>query len=75
MNEIAIIYLRMGKVRHMCPGKGNHKSEVISMKSRKKSGGKKPDRKMKEGAVPETFPNQNLGPNAKKESLGRNTDR
>ncbi|HWQ77853.1 MAG TPA: hypothetical protein VN381_03510 [Anaerovoracaceae bacterium] len=45
------------------------------MKSKKESGGKKPDRKMKEGAVPGTFQNQNLGHNSKKEGLGRNTDR
>lgn len=45
------------------------------MKNRKKTGGKKPERKMKEGAVPGTFPNQNLGHNSKKEGLGKNTDR
>ncbi|HML38027.1 MAG TPA: hypothetical protein PKA19_11505 [Bacillota bacterium] len=45
------------------------------MKSKDKSGGKKPERKMKEGAVPGTFPNQNLGHNSKKEGLGPNTNR
>lgn len=59
----------------MQPVKGHDKSGVISMKSKDKSGGKKPERKMKEGAVTGTFPNQNLGPNSKKEGLGPNTNR
>lgn len=59
----------------MKPVKGHDKSEVIFMKSKDKSGGKKPERKMKEGAVPGTFPNQNLGFNSKKEGLGPNINR
>jgi hypothetical protein len=44
------------------------------MKSKNKSGGNKPEKKLKEGDVPRTFPNQNLGHNSKKTGLGRNTD-
>jgi hypothetical protein len=60
----------------MRAGTGHDKREVIfTMKSKDKSGGKKPERKRKEGAVPGTFPNQNLGHNSKKEGLGPNTGR
>ena len=45
----------------------------MAKKNRPKS--KKADREIKEGEVPGTFANQNLGHNARKEGLGPNTDR
>ncbi|MDD2189878.1 MAG: hypothetical protein PHV71_05955 [Eubacteriales bacterium] len=45
------------------------------MKNKKKSGSENPDKKVKEGVIPGTLQNQNLGHNSKKESLGRNTNR
>lgn len=45
------------------------------MKRKNQSAGKKADKEIKDGDIPRTFANQNLGHNSKKEGLGQNTNR
>lgn len=45
------------------------------MKKKNPSGSKKSDKEVKDGEIPRTFANQNLGHNSKKEGLGQNTNR
>lgn len=45
------------------------------MNKKGQSKGKKSEQAVKDGQIPRTFANQNLGHNSKKEGMGQNTNR